>query len=57
VSLVADRASPVRLTFGQGQVVVEAQTEGRARAAEAVTASFEGDEPPSPSTRTTCSTG
>ena len=45
VSLVADRASPVRLTFGQGQVVVEAQTEGRARAAEAVTASFEGDEP------------
>jgi DNA polymerase III sliding clamp (beta) subunit (PCNA family) len=44
VSLVADRASPVRLTFGQGQVVVEAQTEGRARAAEAVTASFEGDE-------------
>jgi DNA polymerase-3 subunit beta len=45
VSLVADRASPVRLTFGQGQVVVEAQTEGRARAAEAVTASFHGDEP------------
>jgi DNA polymerase III subunit beta len=45
VSLVADRASPVRLTFGQGQVVVEAQTEGRARAAEAVTASFTGDEP------------
>jgi len=44
VSLVADRVSPVRLTFGQGQVVVEAQTEGRARAAEAVTASFEGDE-------------
>jgi DNA polymerase-3 subunit beta len=45
VSLVADRASPVRLTFGQDQVVVEAQTEGRARAAEAVAASFEGDEP------------
>lgn len=45
VSLVADRASPVRLTFGQGQVVVEAQTEGRARAAETVTASFTGDEP------------
>jgi DNA polymerase-3 subunit beta len=45
VSLVADRASPVRLTFGQGQVMVEAQTEGRARAAEAVAASFEGDEP------------
>jgi hypothetical protein len=45
VSLVADRASPVRLTFGRGQVVVEEQTEGRARAAEAVPASFEGDEP------------
>ena len=45
VSLVADRASPVRLTFGEGQVVVEAQTEGRARAAETVTASFHGDEP------------
>ncbi len=45
VSLVADRASPVRLSFGQGQVVVEAQTEGRARAVETVTASFSGDEP------------
>jgi DNA polymerase III subunit beta len=45
VSLVADRASPVRLSFGQGQVVVEAQTEGRARAVETVTASFTGDEP------------
>ena len=44
VSLVADRASPVRLTFRQDQVVAEAQTEGRARAAEAVAASFEGDE-------------
>ncbi|HEV3290148.1 MAG TPA: DNA polymerase III subunit beta [Streptosporangiaceae bacterium] len=45
VSLVADRASPVRLSFGQGRVVVEAQTEGRARAVETVTASFTGDEP------------
>ena len=45
VSLVADRASPVRLTFSQDRVVIEAQTEGRARAVEAVTASFEGDEP------------
>lgn len=45
VSLVADRASPVRLTFGEGRVVVEAQTEGRARALETVTASFRGDEP------------
>jgi DNA polymerase III subunit beta len=44
VSLVAERASPVRLTFGPGRVVVEAQTEGRARAVETVTASFHGDE-------------
>lgn len=45
VSLVADRASPVRLTFGSGAVAIEAQTEGRARAMERVTASFHGDEP------------
>jgi DNA polymerase-3 subunit beta len=45
VSLVADRASPIRLTFGSGAVAIEAQTEGRARAMERVTASFHGDEP------------
>jgi DNA polymerase-3 subunit beta len=45
VSLVADRASPVRLTFDSGAVAIEAQTEGRARAMEKVTASFRGDEP------------
>jgi DNA polymerase-3 subunit beta len=45
VSLVADRTSPVRLTFEQGTVALEAQTEGRARAVERVTASFHGDEP------------
>jgi DNA polymerase III sliding clamp (beta) subunit (PCNA family) len=45
VSLVADRASPVRLTFEEGMVALEAQTEGRARAVERVTASFHGDEP------------
>jgi DNA polymerase III subunit beta len=45
VSLVADRASPVRLTFGSGTVALEAQTEGRARAIERVTASFHGAEP------------
>jgi DNA polymerase III subunit beta len=44
VSLVADRASPVRLTFGPGKAVIEAQTEGRARAVESVVASFHGDE-------------
>ncbi len=45
VSLVAERASPVRLAFGTGMVVVEAQAEGRARAVETVAADFEGDEP------------
>ena len=45
VSLVADRASPVRLMFRAGQAVIEAQTEGRARAVETVPADFRGDEP------------
>ena len=45
VSLVADRASPVRLTFGPGRVLIEAQTEGRARAVETVPADFLGAEP------------
>jgi hypothetical protein len=45
VSLVADRASPVQLTFSPGEAVIEARTEGRARAVETVTASFRGDEP------------
>jgi DNA polymerase-3 subunit beta len=45
VSLVADRATPVRLSFGHGTVAIEAATEGRARAAETVTASFHGDQP------------
>jgi DNA polymerase-3 subunit beta len=45
VSLVTDRTSPVRLTFEPGTVALEAQTEGRARAVERVTASFHGDEP------------
>ena len=43
VSLVADRASPVRLTFGSGNVVIEAQADGRARAVETVPADFEGE--------------
>jgi DNA polymerase III subunit beta len=45
VSLVADRASPVRLAFGAGEVVIEAHTDGRARAAESVRAAFTGAEP------------
>jgi DNA polymerase III subunit beta len=45
VSLVADRATPVRLTFTPGKVTVEAHTEGRARASETLAASFHGEEP------------
>jgi len=45
VSLVADRASPVRLRFSPGSVLIEAQTEGRARAVETVRAEFTGTEP------------
>ncbi len=45
VSLVADRASPVQLTFRPGSVVIEARTEGRARAVETVPAEFSGGEP------------
>jgi DNA polymerase III subunit beta len=45
VSLVADRASPVRLRFSPGSVLIEAQTEGRARAVETVPAEFRGGEP------------
>jgi len=44
VSLVAERATPVRLTFGSGNVVVEARTEGRARAMETIPAEFDGSE-------------
>jgi len=44
VSLVAERASPVRLAFGSGNVVIEARTDGRARAVETVPADFEGHE-------------
>ena len=43
--MLALRTSPVRLTFEPGTVALEAQTEGRARAVERVTASFHGDEP------------
>jgi len=45
VSLVAERTSPVQLTFRDGEVVIEAHTDGRARAAETVRASFTGSEP------------
>ena len=45
VALVAERGSSVRLSFGQGQVRIEAGTEGQARARETVAAEFKGDEP------------
>jgi len=45
VSLVADRASPVSLTFRPGTVVIEAHADGRARAVESVPARFSGAEP------------
>jgi DNA polymerase III subunit beta len=44
VSLVAERASPVRLAFGPDGVLIEAHAEGRARAVESVPAEFSGDE-------------
>jgi DNA polymerase-3 subunit beta len=44
VALVAERGSPVRLSFAAGTVTIEAGTEGQARARETVAAEFEGDE-------------
>jgi DNA polymerase III sliding clamp (beta) subunit (PCNA family) len=44
VSLVAERGSPVRLAFGDDEVVIEAGSQGQARAVERVPAAFAGDE-------------
>ena len=44
VALVAERGSSVRLSFGHGQVMIEAGTEGQARARETVAADFTGEE-------------
>jgi DNA polymerase-3 subunit beta len=44
VALVAERGTPVRLSFAAGMVTIEAGTEGQARARETVAAEFEGDE-------------
>jgi DNA polymerase III subunit beta len=44
VSLVAERGSPVRLVFDADEVVIEAGSEGQARAVEHVPAVFAGDE-------------
>jgi DNA polymerase-3 subunit beta len=45
VSLVAERGTPVQLSFGGGRVTVAAATQGQARARESVPAEFAGDEP------------
>lgn len=45
VSLVADRTTPVRLSFGPDGLVVEAGGAEDARASEALEATFDGDEP------------
>lgn len=44
VSLVAERNTPVRLSFSQGEVVLEAGTGDEAQAVEALEASLEGDD-------------
>jgi DNA polymerase III sliding clamp (beta) subunit (PCNA family) len=44
VSLVAERGSPVRLAFDDDEVVIEAGTQGQARATERVPAVFAGEE-------------
>jgi DNA polymerase-3 subunit beta len=43
VALVADRTTPVRLSFGEGEVVVEAGSSEDARASEAMEGEFAGE--------------
>ncbi len=45
VALVAERGTPVQLSFAPGRVTVGAATAGQARARETVAAEFAGDEP------------
>ena len=45
VSLVAERGTPVQLSFGPGRVTIGAATQGHARARETVPAEFTGAEP------------
>jgi DNA polymerase III subunit beta len=45
VALVAERGTPVQLTFGPGRVTVAGGTQGQAKAKESVPADFSGDEP------------
>jgi DNA polymerase-3 subunit beta len=44
VALVAERNTPVRLTFSSSEVLLEAGTGDEAQASEAIPASFDGDE-------------
>jgi DNA polymerase-3 subunit beta len=44
VALVAERNTPIRLTFSTGEVLLEAGTGDEAQASEAIPASFDGDE-------------
>jgi DNA polymerase-3 subunit beta len=44
VALVAERNTPVRLTFNPGEVLLEAGTGDEAQATEAIEASFEGEQ-------------
>jgi DNA polymerase-3 subunit beta len=45
VALVAERGTPVQLSFAPGRVTVGAATQGQARARETVAAVFAGDQP------------
>ena len=45
VSLVAERGTPVQLSFAPGRVTIVAATQGQARARESVPADYAGDEP------------
>ena len=45
VALVAERGTPVQLTFAPGRVTVGAATQGQARAKESLPADFSGGEP------------
>jgi DNA polymerase III subunit beta len=45
VALVAERGTPVQLTFGPGRVTIAGATQGQAKAKESVAVDFSGDEP------------
>lgn len=45
VALVAERGTPVQLTFAPGRVTIAGATQGQAKAKETVAADYSGDEP------------